>query len=121
MHPAKIEHREPDELEGLEVHDFEDDEDPDDRAVRLAVEKQQREADAEEARFMLRDTFAQAALTELLPIFMATAETREVWAGYDDLADSCYNVAEAMLRRRDGVEIEIVEGPEPGDPEETQP
>lgn len=47
-----------------------------------------------------RDTFAQAALIGGFRSFCADT-TREAWQDYDDFAESCYRMAEAMLRERD--------------------
>lgn len=47
----------------------------------------------------LRDRFAMAALTGAMPAFF---EEGSSWEDYDDMAGTCYQVADAMLRAREG-------------------
>lgn len=55
-----------------------------------------------------RDEFAKAALTACVREFFADpsgpaerAETGWPWADYDDMAQDCYAIADAMMRARE--------------------
>ena len=57
------------------------------------------EAEQHETQPTLRDRFAMAALAGAMPAFF---EEGSSWEDYDDMAGTCYQVADAMLRARDG-------------------
>jgi hypothetical protein len=57
-------------------------------------------ATEEQAREQQRDELVKLAFPVALADFYRTGGAGEVWDDYDDLAESCYNAADAMLRAR---------------------